>query len=73
MTHQIGEKRHVVGHFHTSGDDNWLTGEKAVPSDEGQKNTCPQKWKHFHFLQSPAFTTWLGLNHSFHCQISTQK
>lgn len=61
MTHQIREKCHVVGHFHTSGNNNWFTREKTVPSYEGEKNTCPQKCKHFHFLQIPAFTTWLGL------------
>lgn len=60
MTHQIREKCHVVGHFHTSGNSNWFTGEKTVPSYEGQKNTCPQKCKHFHSLQIPNFTTWLG-------------
>lgn len=60
MTHQVREKRHVVGHFHTSGNSDWLTGEKAVPSYEGQKNAGRQKRGRFHLPQTP-ITTWLGL------------
>lgn len=73
MPHQIREKCHVVGHFHTSGDSNWFTGEKTVPSYDGWKNTYPQKCQHFHFLQIPGFTTWLGLIALFILRLSSRK
>lgn len=51
MTHQVREERHVVSHFHTSGNGDWLTGEKAVSSYEGQKNARQQKRGPFHLAR----------------------
>lgn len=61
MAHQIGEKRHVVGHLRAPGHRHWLAGEEAVPSHEGQENAEPQHRPHSHPLQIPASAAWRGL------------
>lgn len=80
MAHQVGEEGHVVGHLHTSGHSDGLTGEKAVSPYRGQEEAQPQKPGPFHFLRTPDFTTWLGLNlkllassEDSHSEIKTSK